>query len=118
MPRSFRAPAIWSIRQHIASWRGTNTSSLRKHVTSDPFSGNAPITIDPPEPEVAPVAVPKKGPRHRQVKKHSPARNLVEWVLIIAAALLVALVIKQFLIQAFYIPSESMEETLHVRDRV
>jgi signal peptidase I len=45
-------------------------------------------------------------------------RNLVEWVVIIAAALLVALVVKTFLFQAFYIPSESMEPTLSPGDRV
>jgi signal peptidase I len=52
--------------------------------------------------------------------KSSPsgARNVVEWVLIIAAALIVAVVIKTFLIQAFYIPSASMDPTLKVHDRV
>src|SRR5581483_8390249 len=34
------------------------------------------------------------------------------------AALLVALVIKTYLVQAFYIPSSSMEQTLLIRDRV
>jgi signal peptidase I len=42
----------------------------------------------------------------------------VEWVVIIVAALLVALVVKTFLVQAFYIPSGSMEPTLEPGDRV
>ncbi|HEX7165507.1 MAG TPA: signal peptidase I, partial [Acidimicrobiales bacterium] len=46
------------------------------------------------------------------------ARNTVEWVLIIAAALIVAFVVKTFLIQAFYIPSASMEPELNIGDRV
>ena len=46
------------------------------------------------------------------------SRWLTEWILIIGAALLAALVIKTFLLQAFYIPSESMTPTLAVRDRV
>ena len=45
-------------------------------------------------------------------------RNVVEWVAIVAAALAVALVVKTFLIQAFFIPSLSMFPTLHEGDRV
>lgn len=51
-------------------------------------------------------------------KSRSPLRNAIEWVLIIGAALLAAVVIKTFLIQAFYIPSASMEHTLNIQDRV
>ncbi|MGH9150065.1 MAG: signal peptidase I, partial [Acidimicrobiales bacterium] len=45
-------------------------------------------------------------------------RSLVEWVAIVVGALLVAFVVKTFLIQAFFIPSVSMEPELLVRDRV
>jgi signal peptidase I len=45
-------------------------------------------------------------------------RNAIEWIVIIAAALAVALVVKTFLFQAFFIPSESMEPTLKPGDRV
>jgi signal peptidase I len=48
----------------------------------------------------------------------SRTRGIVEWVLVIAGAVIVALVIKTFLIQAFYIPSRSMEPTLEIDDRV
>ena len=51
-------------------------------------------------------------PRTRSVKA------AVEWIAIVVGALLVALVIKALLIQAFYIPSESMVPTLHIGDRV
>jgi signal peptidase I len=39
-------------------------------------------------------------------------RSLVEWVVVIAGSVLVALVIKTFVVQAFYIPTGSMEPTL------
>jgi signal peptidase I len=51
-------------------------------------------------------------------EKPSTLRNLVEWVAILGAALLVAFVVKTFLIQAFFIPSPSMVPTLEVHDRV
>lgn len=55
----------------------------------------------------------------RPVKtRPSALRNLVEWVVIAAGALLVAFIIKTFLLQAFYIPSLSMSPTLKVNDRV
>jgi signal peptidase I len=50
--------------------------------------------------------------------KPSTLRNVVEWVVIAGGALLVAFVIKTFLLQAFYIPSLSMAPTLKINDRV
>jgi signal peptidase I len=51
-------------------------------------------------------------------RKPSAFRGLVEWVVILVGALLVAFVVKTFLLQAFYIPSGSMEPTLKINDRV
>ena len=50
--------------------------------------------------------------------RRSSTRNAVEWVVIIGAALVAALVIKTYLLQAFYIPSPSMVPTLKIQDRV
>ncbi len=46
------------------------------------------------------------------------ARSTIEWVVVIGAALVVALFVRTFLLAAFYIPSESMESTLNIGDRV
>ncbi len=51
-------------------------------------------------------------------RKRSGTRNLVEWVVVIVCALVVAVVVKAFLVQAFYIPSPSMTPTLQPDDRV
>jgi signal peptidase I len=45
-------------------------------------------------------------------------RNALEWAVVLVGAVLVALVLRAALFQAFWIPSESMESTLLVNDRV
>jgi signal peptidase I len=50
--------------------------------------------------------------------KRSAAKNAIEWTLLIAGALVIALVVKAFFFQAFYIPSDSMVPTLKTNDRV
>jgi len=74
--------------------------------TTDPGSGPA----DHPGPGDAAEGT-------RTGMSHS-TRSAIEWVAVIVGALVVALVVKTFLIQAFYIPSESMVPTLEVGDRV
>lgn len=48
----------------------------------------------------------------------SGVRSIVEWLVVVGGALIIALVIKAFLLQAFYIPSSSMVSTLNIGDRV
>lgn len=72
-------------------------------------------TAEPAAPDAEPVqapAIPLTDPEHERV------RSMVEWVAVIVGALIVALVVKTFLFQAFYIPSASMEPTLEKGDRV
>jgi signal peptidase I len=67
----------------------------------------------PPEQPVPVEAVAvdaAEGPKRR--------RQGLEWIVLVVASLAVALVVRAFLIQAFYIPSESMLPTLHKDDRV
>ncbi len=64
-------------------------------------------TSAPPSPSAGRV-------RHQRSK----IRSAVEWAIILVAALLVALLVRATVVQAFYIPSESMVPTLKVHDRL
>jgi signal peptidase I len=54
----------------------------------------------------------------RRKRKRDPLPFWVELPLLIMVALIIAVVLKTFLVQAFWIPSSSMENTLLVNDRV
>ncbi len=50
--------------------------------------------------------------------RQSDLRTVVEWLVVCFLALVVAVLAKEFVVQAFWIPSESMETTVNVGDRV
>src|SRR5690606_39198415 len=62
------------------------------------------------------------GPRHhrpdRRRARSGPGGLLREALVVLVSALALSLLIKTFLVQAFFIPSSSMEDTLAVGDRV
>src|SRR5437763_3762734 len=67
----------------------------------------------PPAPDITPE---KRNDALRQVNRRSPLAFFWEWTKIVQVAVLVFLVIQTFLVQAFKIPSGSMEHTLLVGD--
>jgi signal peptidase I len=75
-------------------------------------SDDAQVSESPP-PEADQPATPRQSARRR--RRRSFARELP---VLIVVALVLALVIKTYVIQAFYIPSGSMENTLDIGDRV
>jgi signal peptidase I len=79
-----------------------------------------PITSTPTdEPFGAPSGIdPASAKRPRAGSGHGVGRTVFEWVGLVVLALVIALLIKTFLFQAFYIPSESMVPTLKIHDRV
>jgi signal peptidase I len=76
-------------------------------VVTEPAGGAG----DPPGPPSAPSEPENKGGPHG-------FRIAAEWIGLVVLALVIALLIKTFLFQAFFIPSESMVPTLKVHDRV
>lgn len=87
----------------------------------------------PPEPDLPPPAVIAVGERPRpydpgaegnralpppERRKKPQGSFLKELPILLGIAIVLALLIKTFLVQAFYIPSASMLQTLHVHDRV
>ncbi|HUY86247.1 MAG TPA: signal peptidase I, partial [Acidimicrobiales bacterium] len=49
---------------------------------------------------------------------NTPLRRGIEWLIIVVVALTVAFVVKTFVLQAFFIPTGSMEPTLMINDRI
>jgi signal peptidase I len=66
------------------------------------------------------AAVPEQGADAGRLERlfGPTGATIVEWASVIAGAVLLALVVKVFLLQAFYIPSPSMYPTLKNGDRV
>lgn len=71
----------------------------------------------PPEPTPG-GGTPADGPNPPPTARARRGRALLEWVAIIAVTVVLVLVIKTFFVQAFFIPSGSMEPTLKPGDRV
>lgn len=100
----------------------------------DPPPPAAEVGAVPPEPDLPPPAVIAVGERPRPYtpatddgapvvpppeRRRKPQGSfLKELPILLGIAIVLALLIKTFLVQAFYIPSASMLQTLHVHDRV
>ena len=85
----------------------------------DPRPGQPAMTSSDVRATTPPGAPPPTAERDDEKQPESPLRRFVgSTPFLILVALFVAILVKTFVIQAFYIPSESMVPTLEVGDRV
>src|SRR5690242_7130800 len=84
--------------------------------SSQPATTSPPGAASPPDVPPTFSAGPKKRPARERSK--GTLAFLRELPVLLVVAFVLALVIKTFLVQAFYIPSASMENTLQIGDRV
>jgi signal peptidase I len=107
----------------------TGTSPDGRRPSAAAPAGQDPEAAEPPGPvrARADAAVPpdpepqNTGPQNTGRSSRGKAKNRSFWrelPVLIVIALVIALLIKSFVVQAFYIPSPSMEHTLNVGDKV
>lgn len=87
-------------------------------LTGEPQRDGGSTGDSPWEPTPEEIEAARRARERRQKPPRSSVRNLVEWVGVIGGALVLALLIRTFVFQTFWIPSGSMSTTLVENDRV
>ena len=98
--------------------RSPHESPERDEPGRVPAGTREPEEPEPTEPISDETTAEDRPERDKDEEKHGPFHFLRELPGLILIALVLALLIKTFLVQAFFIPSQSMETTLDVGDRV
>lgn len=98
-----------------AAWPGQVASAV-------PSTSNAPTPSPEPQPPfeaLGGVPGPTSPRRHAAAKRRGGAGSLLrETAIILVSAIVLSLLVKTFLVQAFFIPSQSMHDTLIENDRI
>jgi len=104
-----KSPKFAPTEENQQTSRNTDTNQVQnvEGVKADTIS---------PYPDESPEFEPPINTESAIEEKNS--KSALEWLAVIVGALLVAFLIKTFLMQAYYIPSSSMTPTLQIGDRV
>ncbi len=114
-----RLPFSMAVSSWVVSDSGVSSTSADGLTGAGPsltrLAGDSPdgTELDDEQDSDETHALPGQSPAAQEL-----LRTMVEWVLVAVCALALALLIRTFLVQAYYIPSSSMEDTLHEDDRV
>jgi signal peptidase I len=90
---------------------GLDSPTVPLHTIPQPRDGTG-NHERPTDPEWLPRAT------MRRRKRRAKRRRLLEWPVLVVMAILVALIVRTFVLQSFYIPSGSMFDTLKINNRV
>lgn len=117
-PASVPAPLLESItdRAREATAVVSSTTGSVGLVDAEPASVAPPDGHDDPAGPTDAVMI--EAAATTEGFRSSDIRTVLEWLLVIVSALVVALIIKALVLQAFWIPSESMETTVNKGDRI
>jgi len=106
-------------RQPVSSNGGTPDPSDKPDAPDAPDTPDGPDTPDTPDAGTGgPTRPTGSGARKPAGGRKRGGKFVRELVILVAVALVIAVVIKTYAIQAFFIPSGSMENTLEINDRV
>jgi len=95
--------------------RGTDVSSVTTSVATE---GDPDLEEGVTDAEIEAARLARRRRKQEPATPKSQTRNLLEWAGVIVGAVLIAVIVRMFIFQTFWIPSESMSSTLVKNDRV
>lgn len=114
---NFSSTDFWP--QSSTAFPGTGAPPVEGEQAPGMLGGGAGGGIGAGPPDMGGGPVPPSRSRMRAKARGNRRRRLIiEWGIVLAIAALIAILLRAFVVQAFFVPSPSMEPTLQVGDRI